>query len=142
MCAKHMAIKETATVRVGRGGGLEIEDFADARARRLYIALEDCYRNGQNDDTENLLLRLEADELRSLVARKLSSDEFTGNADAYVSGGIRTVRSHALERKRARLLEQVRRAEHAGAEGEVKELLADKMYLDSEVDKPRGEAGS
>ena len=123
-------------------GRLEIEDFADARARRLYIALEDCYRNGQNDDTENLLLRLEADELRSLVARKLSSDEFTGNADAYVSDGIRTVRSHALERKRARLLEQVRRAEHAGAAGEVKELLADKIYLDSELNKLRGEAVS
>ena len=118
---------------------LEVDDFADARARVLYIALEDCYRHDQTD-TEHLLLRLELPELRSLVAQKLGSDEFTVNADAYVSEGIRHVKSHALERKRDRLLEQVRQAEHAGAP--VTELLADKIYLDSELNKLRGEAVS
>ena len=120
---------------------LEIDDFEDARARVLYIALEDCYRHDQTD-TEHLLLRLEPPELRSLVARKLGSDEFTVNTDAYVSEGIRHVKSHALERKRDRLLEQVRQAERAGASREVTELLADKIYLDSELNKLRGEAVS
>ena len=120
---------------------LEVDDFADARARVLYIALEDCYRHDQTD-TEHLLLRLEPPELRSLVAQKLGSDEFTVNADAYVSEGIRHVKSHALERKRDRLLEQVRQAERAGASQVVTELLADKIYLDSELNKLRGEAVS
>ena len=126
-----------ATVR----SRLEVDDFEDARARVLYIALEDCYRHDQTD-TEHLLLRLEPPELRSLVAQKLGSDEFTVNADAYVSEGIRHVKSHALERKRDRLLEQVRQAEHAGASQVVTELLADKIYLDSELNKLRGEAVS
>ncbi len=120
---------------------LEVDDLEDARARVLYIALEDCYRHDQTD-TEHLLLRLEPPELRSLVARKLGSDEFTVNADAYVSEGIRHVKSHALERKRDRLMEQVRQAEHAGASQVVTELLADKIYLDSELNKLRGEAVS
>lgn len=120
---------------------LEVDDFEDARARVLYIALEDCYRHDQTD-TEHLLLRLEPPELRSLVAQKLGSDEFTVNADAYVSEGIRHVKSHALERKRDRLLEQVRQAERAGAAQVVTELLADKIYLDSELNKLRGEAVS
>ena len=120
---------------------LEVDDFEDARARVLYIALEDCYRHDQTD-TEHLLLRLEPPELRSLVAQKLGSDEFTVNADAYVNEGIRHVKSHALERKRDRLLEQVRQAEHAGASQVVTELLADKIYLDSELNKLRGEAVS
>ena len=120
---------------------LEVDDFEDARARVLYIALEDCYRHDQTD-TEHLLLRLEPPELRSLVAQKLGSDEFTVNADAYVSEGIRHVKSHALERKRDRLLEQVRQAERAGASQVVTELLADKIYLDSELNKLRGEAVS
>ena len=120
---------------------LEIDDFEDARARVLYIALEDCYRHDQTD-TEQLLLRLEPPELRSLVARELGSDEFTVNADAYVSEGIRHVKSRALERKRDRLLEQVRQAEHSGASQVVTELLADKIYLDSELNKLRGEAVS
>ena len=120
---------------------LEVDDIEDARARVLYIALEDCYRHDQTD-TEHLLLRLEPPELRSLVAQKLGSDEFTVNADAYVSEGIRHVKSHALERQRDRLLEQVRQAEHAGASQVVTELLADKIYLDSELNKLRGEAVS
>ena len=118
---------------------LEVDDFDDARARVLYIALEDCYRHDQTD-TEHLLLRLEPPELRSLVAQKLGSDEFTVNADAYVSEGIRHVKSNALERKRDRLLEQVRQAERAGASQVVTDLLADKIYLDSELNKLRGEA--
>ena len=126
-----------ATVR----SRLEVDDFEDARARVLYIALEDCYRHDQTD-TEHLLLRVEPPELRSLVAQKLGSDEFTVNADAYVSEGIRHVKSHALERRRDRLLEQVRQAEHAGASRVVTELLADKIYLDSELNKLRGEAVS
>ena len=112
--------------------------MADAHARALYIALEDCYRNAQND-TENLLLRLESPRLRALVAQKLGSDEFTVNAEVYVNDGIRRVKSQALERKRDRLLEQVRQAEHAGAAREVTELLADKIHLDSELNKLRGE---
>ena len=120
---------------------LEVDDFEDARARVLYIALEDCYRHDQTD-TEHLLLRLEPPELRSLVAQKLGSDEFTVNADAYVSEGTRHVKSHALERKRDRLLEQVRQAERAGASQVVTQLLADKIYLDSELNKLRGEAVS
>ena len=117
---------------------LEVDDLEDARARVLYIALEDCYRHDQTD-TEHLLLRLEPPELRSLVAQKLGSDEFTVNADAYVSKGIRHVKSHALERKRDRLLEQIRQAEHAGASQVVNGLLADKIHLDSELNKLRGE---
>ncbi len=122
-------------------GRLEVEDFADARARGLYIALEDCYRNAQ-DDTENLLLRLDSPRVRALVAEKLASDEFTVNAEAYVNEGIRHVKSQALKRKRERVEEQVRRAEHAGEARQVTELLADKMYLDSELNKLRGEAVS
>jgi len=117
---------------------LEVDDLADAHARALYIALEDCYRNAQND-TEHLLLRLEPPRLRALVAQKLGSDEFTVNAEVYVNDGIRRVKSQALERKRDLVEEQVRQAEHAGAVREVTELLADKIHLDSELSKLRGE---
>jgi DNA primase len=120
---------------------LEVDELEDARARVLYIALEDCYRHDQTD-TESLLQRLESAELRSLVARTLTTDEFSVNSDAYVNEGIRRVKSHALERKRDLLLEQVRQAEHAGASRVVTELLADKIYLDSELNKLRGEAVS
>ena len=120
---------------------LEADELQDDRARALYIVLEDCYRHDQSDP-DNLLRRIESDELRALVAQKLAVDEFAVNVEAYVAGGVRQVKSGALERKRERLMERVRRAEHEGSTEAISELLADKIFLDSELNKLRGEAVS
>ena len=120
---------------------LEADDLQDDRARALYIVLEDCFRH-ELSDPDSLLRRIESDELRALVAQKLAVDEFTVNVEAYVAGGVRQVKSHALERKRDRLMERVRRAEHEGSTEAISDLLADKIFLDSELNKLRGEAVS
>ena len=120
---------------------LEADDLEDDRARALYIVLEDCFRRNQHDP-DTLLRRIESEELRALVAQKLTVDEFSVNVEAYVADGVRQVKSHALERQREQILEQVRRAEHEGATGVVSDLLADKIFLDSELNKLRGEAVS
>ena len=120
---------------------LQADELQDDRARALYIVLEDCFRHGQSD-SDSLLLRIESDELRARVAQTLVNGEFADNVEAYVAGGVRQVRSHALERKRDRLMERVRRAEHEGSTEAISELLADKIFLDSELNKLRGEAVS
>ena len=120
---------------------LQADELQDDRARALYIVLEDCFRHDQSDP-DSLLRRIESDELRALVAQKLAVDEFSVNVEAYVASGVRRVRSHALERKRDRLMEQVRRAQQEGSTEAISELLADKIYLDSELNKLRGEAVS
>ena len=120
---------------------LEADELQDDRARALYIVLEDCFRHDQSDP-DSLLRRIESDELRALVAQKLAVEEFTVNVEAYVAGGVRQVKSRALERKRDRLMERVRRAEQEGSTEAISELLADKIFLDSELNKLRGEAVS
>ena len=120
---------------------LQADELQDDRARALYIVLEDCFRHGQSD-SDSLLLRIESDELRARVAQTLVNGEFADNVEAYVAGGVRQVRSHALERQRDRLMERVRRAEHEGSTEAISELLADKIFLDSELNKLRGEAVS
>jgi DNA primase len=120
---------------------LEADELQDDRARALYIVLEDCYRHDQSDP-DSLLLRIESDELRAQVARTLAGDEFSVNVEAYVAGGVRQVKSGTLERKRDRLMARIRRAEHEGSTEAVSELMADKIFLDSELNKLRGEAVS
>ena len=120
---------------------LDADELQDDRARALYIVLEDCFRHEQSDP-DNLLRRIESDELRALVAEKLAVDEFSVNVEAYVADGVRQVKSHALERKRDRLMERVRRAEQEGSTEAISDLLADKIFLDSELNKLRGEAVS
>ena len=120
---------------------LQADELQDDAARALYIVLEDCFRHGHSDP-DSLLRRIESDELRARVARTLVNGEFADNVEAYVAGGVRQVKSHALERKRDRLMERVRRAEHEGSPEAISELLADKIFLDSELNKLRGEAVS
>lgn len=117
---------------------LDADEIEDGRARSLYIALEDCFRHNQAD-TETLLLKIESEELRAIVAEKLSIDEFTINAQAYVDEGVHRVKYNSLKRKRALVMESVRQAEHSGASDVLNGLLADKIYLDSELEKLRGE---
>ena len=88
------------------------------------------------------MLRIESDELRARVAQTLVNGEFADNVEAYVAGGVRQVRSHALERKRDRLMERVRRAEHEGSTEAISELLADKIFWIARLNKLRGEAVS
>ena len=130
---------------------LAADELEDERARALYIALEDCYRHGETD-TDSLLCRLESTALQAMVAEKLLIDEFTVNAATYIAEGVRRVKAYALVRRRDQLLERFRRAvggaavvEGAAGEGgplpDVNELLADKMFLDSELKKLREGGG-
>ena len=66
---------------------LDADELQDDRARALYIVLEDCFRH-QHSDPDNLLRRIESDELRALVAQKLAVDEFSVNVEAYVAEGV------------------------------------------------------
>lgn len=110
------------------------DELEDEQARELYIAIETCYRYQENN-TENLLQRVQSSRLASLVAEKLSVDEFSVKPEVYIREGVRYLKSRSIQRKRDHILEKVRRAEHSGAMDSVIKLLEDKMSLDNELEK-------
>ena len=62
---------------------LNVEDFRDDRAREVFVALEECFRAGEQS-TELLLERIETEDLRRLIVERVSSDEFALNGEAII----------------------------------------------------------
>ena len=116
---------------------LRSDDLQDPMAHELFVALAECARQG-DESPDGLLGMLQTEELRSLVIRNLSQREFTVNADEVLDDGARKLKARALERQRGDIEARMRRAERTGDEppgAAVRELLEEKIYLDSELEK-------
>lgn len=116
---------------------LRSDDLQDPRALELFVALAECARQG-DESPDGLLGRLQTEELRALVIRNLSQREFTVNPDEVLDDGARKLKARALERQRRDIEARMRRAERGGDEepgASVRELLEEKIYLDSELEK-------
>ncbi len=118
-----------------RAGGVTLADLEDPRARALYVALEEGFR-GEETGLDALLARLDDAGLRELVVRKAASGEFDVNPDRIVSDSIRRIRQRSLRRDREAVQAKLRRLEGEHADpADVRELLAEKQHLDSELAK-------
>lgn len=113
---------------------LSIEEVEDPRAKELFIALEECYRN-DIQDIDGLLTQIQDDELRHFVLEKASSEAFSQNPEQLVSDGIKRIREKRLERRRAEIILKLRSARTGGLQSEqqVEELLSEKVHIDAEL---------
>ena len=127
---------------VVRNGGLVLADLDDDRAARLYVALEEAFR-AEEEGFESLCARLDDPVLRDLVIRKVASGEFDVNEERMVSDGVRRIRQRALRKKTDLLSGELRRLEKESVDpARMRELLAEKMHLDSELERLKtGAAG-
>jgi DNA primase len=108
-----------------------VDDLDDPRARKVYVALEECYRQGERTE-EALLRRLEDEALRTQLLEKTASGEFALNTARLIEDGMRGIHRRSLEKRRRFLISALSRAKQQDA---VKELLGEKMYLDEELQK-------
>jgi len=110
-----------------------VEDLEDLRARKYFVALEECYRQGETTE-DALLRRLEDEELKDLLLGKTASGEFAINPEGMIRDGLREIRRRSLEKRRRALVSALTRSKDQD-QGKLKELLAEKMYLDEELQK-------
>jgi DNA primase len=112
---------------------LDPEDLEDPRARKLFVALEECYRAEESSE-ESLLSRLEDPELRGEVLARTASGAFAEEPEQLVRDGLKWVRRRSLERRGAVLPAKL--AAPAGQEqAAYRDLLAEKMHIDEELAK-------
>jgi hypothetical protein len=101
----------------------------------LYVALEEEFR-GEEAGLDALLARLDDAGLRELVVRKAASGEFDVNPERIVADSLRRIRQRSLRRDRDAVQAKLLRLEGERATpAEVRELLAEKQHLDSELAK-------
>jgi DNA primase len=108
------------------------EDLEDPRARKLFVALEECFRAGESSE-ESLLARLEDPVLRGEVLARTSSGAFAEEPERLVRDGVSSVRRRTLERRSASLA--ARLASGRQEQAALKDLLAEKMHIDEELAK-------
>ncbi len=110
-----------------------VDDIEDSRARALYIALEECFRSQENS-LEALFACIDDRDLNELILRKISSEEFNINQDQLIEDGIKRIKQRSLEKKQHRLISLLsRKSQEGGDPAGLKDLLAEKMYLDEEL---------
>ena len=115
------------------------EDLEDDVAREIYVALEESFRRNESS-LDVLLGRITGEAVVDLVRRRLASGEFSGISEAAFRDGVAAVRRRTLERKIRDVEVKLRRV---GSDGDnprgEEELLGEKMYLDKEMQKLKGE---
>jgi DNA primase len=123
-----------------RHGGIMLSDLDDDKARALFVALEESYR-AEESGFEALCARIEDPAVRELAIRKASSGEFDLNQERLVADGVRRIRQRALGKRMDMLAAEMRKAEKEPRDpARVRELLVEKMHLDSELEKLKARA--
>jgi DNA primase len=120
---------------------LSFEDVIDPRARELYIAMEEAFREERLQEMDYVLSKLENEETTDLIMRKASSEEFAVNAEQVVKDSVRRIKIRSLEEQRRRLNDTIKKVEVEGADSEsMREMLSEKMYLNEELKRIKGDA--
>ena len=114
------------------------DDLDDDRARQVFLALEDCYRNKEHA-LDALLTKIDDNNLTDLLLKKIATDEFSTNVDRLIQESIATIRERSLKRQRETILRQLKKLETTSKRSdEIQKLLEEKMYVDAELEKIKG----
>ena len=124
---------------------VKLEDLDDIRARDIYAALEQMYRdNPDSFSTARTVELIENESAKRFILEVAASGELDENIQKVIDDGVLGVRKRSLEKKRYRLTVELERAmsDASGAEkkdGIITEFLKEKMLLDAELSKLKGE---
>lgn len=113
---------------------LSVDDFEDALAKDMYIALEECYREGSMS-YDTFLSKCTDERVQRIVTNAVTSGEYSINSQQTVEDCIRLIKKNSLEKKRDRLVNQIRQCQGNTLEEQQKLdlLLNEKMSIDLEL---------
>jgi DNA primase len=113
---------------------VEVQNLEDSMARKLYIALEECFRE-ELTDIGSLLTKIGPGPLQQAVMQAAAVGEFEEQSARLIEDGIRNAMLRGLEKRRESILDHI-----AEADAErLQDLLSEKMHLDAELAKLKDE---
>jgi hypothetical protein len=100
----------------------------------MFIALEECYREGTMS-YDAFLSKCTDERVKSIVTKTVTSGEYSINSQQTIEDCIWLIKKNSLERKRDRLLNQIRQCQGNTLEEQQKLelLLNEKMSIDLEL---------
>jgi len=116
---------------------VEMREIEDPAAKELFVALEECFMNGETG-ADALLSRISWDKLREFVAERGVSPEFRAgaacNPERLMRDGVKRIRAKWLRRRLSEIGSELRVMErNSGADMDFDGLIAEKMRLDVEI---------
>ncbi|MCL2294133.1 MAG: DNA primase [Spirochaetes bacterium] len=115
---------------------LSVDNIHDKTARNIYIVLEEAYRNN-SFSLENMLEKIENSNLRSLIRKKLSSEEFSVNPKQLIDDSINVIKLKNLQTKRVRI-EKIIAKDDGSDPYQLEKLIEEKLFYDKEIEKLKG----
>lgn len=115
-------------------------DFDDEALKDAFIAMEECYRSGDQSITA-IIDRLKSVELKAFIMQKAADGAYAINPERFIVDGVRRVKERALQRRKQRIVARIREydQERDGDELSLNDLLYEKMYLDGELTRIKEE---
>ncbi len=117
---------------------IHLADIEDYRAKEIYTALEESLREGETS-FENLLNKIEQDDVKGLIRQSYGSDEFVIHVDNVITDLMNRLRIQKLEVKRRAIVKKIKAVEsleHPDVRG-LQDLLYEKKFIDEEIGRIR-----
>jgi DNA primase len=111
---------------------LSIEEVEDPRAKEMFIALEEWYRN-DSMGFDDLLARIEDELLKRFILEKSASGAFQMSPEKIISDGVKRIKRKNLERRSNAIVLSLRSAKNEGSETRIEDLMAEKVHIDAEL---------
>jgi DNA primase len=122
----------------GLRSALELGDIEDRNAKDIFVALEECLRYGEAG-LDEFMARIPSPELKKVIVERSVSGEFSINSAQYVNDGIKKIRMKGIQRRQEDIIiKQQKKKKNIREEeqnSEAKELLAEKMQIDGELNQ-------
>jgi len=114
---------------------VRLEDFEDVTAKQLYIALEECFREGK-ETYDELISKCESPDLRELITQVINTNEFSKeSSEDILEDGIKLVSLNKLKKRRQSVVNRlhVLSLNEINDDREIQDLLMEKKELDSQI---------
>jgi len=114
---------------------LLVEDLVDQEAREAFVTFEEAYRRGEMS-FELLLSSLPDSNFKQQAVKKRAEGEFEVNPEQLIRDTINRIRLRSFEQKRNRVVKSISDVSESGdREVDIYQLLEEKKFLDSEIEK-------
>lgn len=113
---------------------LTVNDFEDPLARKLFIALEECYR-AEELSFLNVLEHCNDADLQRLVTKVIETKEFSQKDNQVIQDGIHLIKRRQLEKQRDKLMNRIRQFHPSTIQDTalLQDLLTEKMNIDKKL---------
>jgi len=119
---------------------IEINEIHDSFAKELFIALEECFQNGQTG-MDAFLSRIKNESLKDFILTNGDSPEFKGSkaVDPYklMEDGIKEVKRNRLRKRLTEISAEIRQIERANNNDpeniDIDDLLEEKKMIDIQI---------